>query len=405
MVENLEICILCKSGSLDAAVNNFGGSICNEQYQILSNMASSDDDYEITLSMVIPSSFSLFGSFLVCLTYFVFQDLRRLRYVELVFYMSLNDMIASIGSVMGVVHSEACTFQGIVTNMNFLSSILWCVVVTYQLWLVVTSGKMITNSEMRMFHLICWVFPAIITLLPFINTTYGHDNGNTWCFVSETSSSPDWAVTFWSLFSFYLWVLIAIAIMVLLMLDLFIKVRSMPHTSNIVSNSLKKLVFYPIVFIVCWIPSYVSDSAYSQHSADDRSTNVSGSLLPCLQGFFLSITFFYQNIVVRKKWKDLITSLMITTPESRDSLVSSVVLIESEIDYIRPSERSTEIFVNKPAGTVRDWLFTSHKSNNGSVTGSVAGISSHSYIGDVYRDSHRSQFDSGTSGNNSSIEL
>ncbi len=371
-------------------------------------MGSSDDDYETTLSMVIPSSFSLFGSFLVCLSYIVFQDLRRLRYVELVFYMSLNDMIASIGSVMGVVHTaEACTFQGIVTNMNFLSSILWCVVVTYQLWLVITSGKMITNSEMRIFHVICWTFPVIVTLLPLINATYGHDNGNTWCFVSQTSSSPDWAVTFWSLFAFYLWVLISIAIMILLMLDLFIKVRSMPHTSNIVSNSLKKLVFYPIVFIVCWIPSYISDYSYSQHYAVKESTDVSGSILPCLQGFFLSITFFYQNIVVRKKWKDLITSYMNTAPDFRDSLVSSVVLIESEIDYIRPSERSTEVFVNNPSGTARDWLFGSHKSSNGSGTGSIAGMNSNnSYLSDnIYRESHRSQFDSGTSGKNSSIEL
>lgn len=370
-------------------------------------MSAFDDDTQINLSMMIPSSLSLCGSFLVCLSYVVFQDLRRLRYVELVFYMSFNDMIASIGSVMGVTHTaEACTFQGIVTNMNFLASILWCVVVTYQLWLVITSGKMISNSEMRIFHVFCWGFPVLAALLPLINTTYGHDNGNTWCFISKTDDSPSWAVTFWSLASFYLWILLAIIIMTVLMADLFIKLRSMPHTSNIVSNSLKKLIFYPIVFIICWIPSYICDYKYSQDSSVQESTNISGSILPCLQGFLLSIIFFYQNIVVRKKWAILISSYLVTTPELRDSLVSSVVLIESEIDYIRPSERSTEVFANNPSGT-RDWLFGSQKSSNGSVGGSITGVNSNNsnVMDNIYRESHRSQFDSGTSGKNSSIEL
>ena len=125
--------------------------------------------------------------------------------------------------------------------------------------------------------------------------------------------------------------------------------------------------------------------------------------MPCLQGFLLSIVFFYQNIVVRKKWATLISSYLVTTPEVRDSLVSRVVLIESEIDYIRPSERSTEAFVNNPSGT-RDWLFGSQKSSNGSVGGSITGVNSN-VVDNIYRESHRSQFDSGTSGKNSSIEL
>jgi hypothetical protein len=128
--------------------------------------------------------------------------------------------------------------------------------------------------------------------------------------------------------------------------------------------------------------------------------------LPCLQGFLLSIIFFYQNIVVRKKWAILISSYLVTTPEVRDSLVSSVVLIESEIDYIRPSERSTEVFVNNPTST-RDWLFGSQKSSNGSAGGSITGVNSNNsnVIDNIYRESHRSQFDSGTCGKNSSIEL
>lgn len=52
-----------------------------------------------SMAMQIPAIFSVFGSFSVILTYAIFPDLRRLRYVELVFYVAVNDLLAAIGSV------------------------------------------------------------------------------------------------------------------------------------------------------------------------------------------------------------------------------------------------------------------------------------------------------------------
>lgn len=105
--------------------------------------------YEMRITGLI----SLFGSFLVIATYFMFADLRRLRYIELVFYVSINDAIASIGkskqqqrssnfvsyfiphkfvgAALGPVPDDtfACWFQGLTTTANYVSSALWTTVI------------------------------------------------------------------------------------------------------------------------------------------------------------------------------------------------------------------------------------------------------------------------------------
>lgn len=70
----------------------------------------------------------------VVLTYFLFSDLRKLRYIELVFYVAVNDFFGSVALAVGPVRggSIACWFQGIVSNFCYVSSILWKTAISYQ---------------------------------------------------------------------------------------------------------------------------------------------------------------------------------------------------------------------------------------------------------------------------------
>jgi hypothetical protein len=106
-------------------------------------------------------------SFFALMTYVLFKPLRSLRYVELVFYISVNDFIASVGVALGAVpnNSFACYFQGYTSNANYLSSIMWTTVVTYQVYLVIFYGALIKN--MKPFHMFCWGIPIITASLVF----------------------------------------------------------------------------------------------------------------------------------------------------------------------------------------------------------------------------------------------
>ena len=52
---------------------------------------------QINLLMQIPSAFSIVGSLVMILSYSFFINIRKLKYFEIVFYIAINDFIASIG--------------------------------------------------------------------------------------------------------------------------------------------------------------------------------------------------------------------------------------------------------------------------------------------------------------------
>lgn len=130
---------------------------------------------------VVPGIISTIASALVCLTVVMFPELRCLRYIELVFYIAINDMMASIGMALGKTPngSVACWYQGISTNFNYLSAILWSTVITFQVWLIVCKKNVI--KDLTYAHIVCWGIPLLATFLPLSTSTYANpDDESNW---------------------------------------------------------------------------------------------------------------------------------------------------------------------------------------------------------------------------------
>lgn len=249
-----------------------------------------NNSYIYSHIMIAASTFSILGSFSILLTYFLFKDIRRLRFVEIVFYVSLSDFIASIGSSIGATHNvAACAFQGITTNVFYVSSCFWTVVVTYQLWLIICKGTVISN--LKMYHVICWGIPTFFGLIIYVNDTYTNYDG--WCFTKKLV---------WIYLSFYAWLMLCVLIMIMLVISMLIKIRSLGQLSEVpvISSAIQKLILYPIVYITAWVPAYLVDISGGENNK--VVANVFGVLLPCLQGFFLSVIFFTQNPLIRQIW-------------------------------------------------------------------------------------------------------
>ncbi len=165
-----------------------------------------------TMLEIICGTIAACACFSVILTYIIFKDLRSLRYVELVFYVSINDFIGSVGISLGGQYNNTpgCWFQGISTSMNylgkvvyeflifsffliaslyywfnhificvlfvilfmfilssplphFLASMFWITVISYQVWLVVHHRTIIKN--MTFIHCICWSKFVVFSVL------------------------------------------------------------------------------------------------------------------------------------------------------------------------------------------------------------------------------------------------
>lgn len=265
-------------------------------------------------AMITSGALSSLGSAIVVITYATFADLRRLRYVELVFYVSLNDFIASVGIALGPSpnYSTECYYQGFTSNFNYLCSIFWSSVISYQVWLIVFSGQVI--KDMRPFHVICWGFPLLLSLLPYSTNMYNNpDDESTWCFVAQRSDSPPWGQLFWIFFGFYLWIFLAVAFSVVTMITIFLRLKQMHVVPAVVYSTLKRLIPYPAITLTCWVVNsclnlyYASENIqFGTGSAAIQDLYVFAMAIATLQGFFNATAFFTLNPSVRYLWGEQI---------------------------------------------------------------------------------------------------
>jgi hypothetical protein len=275
-------------------------------------MADSFDHVQNTET--IPGIISAIASFAVCLTVVLFPHLRCLRYIELVFYVSINDLIASIAISLGGTKdgSAACWFQGLATNYNYLSAIMWSTVITYQVWLIVCKKDVI--KDLTGAHILCWGLPLVVTLLPLSTSTYANDDADAgWCFIANRSNSPSWSLLFWFIVAYYLWVWIAMLFNLFFVVAIVYKLYRMQEIPQRVNATIRKLLLYPIVISLCWGPVTVWDM-YTQVNDVDYSpgwTYFDGvaTISAISQGFLFTFVFFGFNTTVRTAWKDLFVSM------------------------------------------------------------------------------------------------
>ena len=253
----------------------------------------------------IPAIISFIVEMIVVLTMILFKDLRKLKYMQVVSFMSISSMLGTLGLLFGYVGNNAalCNLQAILTNCGFVSSGFWTVVNTWQLWKVIYTSQIIDDVTMFRLHLFIWLFPIFVSILPFTwyRQVYGIDDDpySVWCFVS--SSAPN--DMFLEYFTFWIWIFLSIAIMLILLVSISWRIRR-TNLSPTMKGTMRKLFAYPIIFILCWIPP----TALSPFAHGYVKKFIKGAILiaSSSQGFFITIAFLMNNKSVREKWIQLL---------------------------------------------------------------------------------------------------
>lgn len=224
-----------------------------------------------------------------------------------------------------------CYFQGLSFAAFSLSGAFWTVVLTYQLWLIVNRKRFI--EWMTGPHIMCWLFPWLLALLPLTQMKYGdNDDGGrsvdethqppttiviaifslnffcSWCVIEKKhSNSSRRDVLIWQFAIYYVWIILSILSMLGLLLSVYLRVRSSAMLPSTVRLSLKKLILYPLAWLVCQIPTIVS-VLLLKHPNNDVNNIVLVSLgtVPAgMQPLFITIIFYSQNRFIRAKWMGL----------------------------------------------------------------------------------------------------
>lgn len=261
---------------------------------------------------------SVFGSLIIILTYALFPNLRKLRYVELVFYVAVNDLFASIGLALGAVpnDSAACWYQGISSTVNYISSAFWTTVILFQVYLVVIrNGRVL--KDMFWIHVFCWGWPVVLALLPLTTNTYNNtDDESSWCFVASTRHSPPWGELFWVLFSFFVWIWLCMITNCVQIAMIVRKLRNLQVVSDVVRSTVKKLIFYPVITVLCWslntaanIYVLTKDVNYASLSTTWDTVATLGIVFAASQGVLNAVVFIAMNTIVREHWAELLFRL------------------------------------------------------------------------------------------------
>lgn len=207
----------------------------------------SDDDYQIISKFNQTfAAFSLVGCLFIMVCYWRYADLRNFAFT-LVFWMSVTDLIFSIGNIMGDVNgtsypaTDLCKFQGVLRSFGNLSSLIWAVSIAFTLHLCYLQQRIqfspaTADSILPYFHLACWIPTVVLTFLPFSTDSYVDSGG--WCSLSPT----------WIWIQFFGPLVIGVVYCCWVYYAIYKKLISNPQTSE--SELVSRVKYYPAVLIV-----------------------------------------------------------------------------------------------------------------------------------------------------------
>ena len=248
-------------------------------------------------NMTIVSCLSIFFCFLVILTS-LFQKFRRTYYLQIIIYIQFCNLFTSFGTILGYTKSSSseCYFQGIVTNIFPISNAFWVIYLIYFIFKLIVHKN--TPNINHTVHIVCWIFPLLLTVLPFINSNYSTPRPNIdWCFIVPREKYINMTL-FWYWFSFYFWIWAAIFSSVIMYAYLYFNMSKLvnDNTSKLYKN-IWRLLKYPLITALTWSLSCLTDTFYVL-GVDFPYVNVLtliGDSLACSQGALTGIYFLIDN--------------------------------------------------------------------------------------------------------------
>eukprot|EP01129_Flabellula_baltica_P008782 TRINITY_DN3519_c0_g1_i1.p1 TRINITY_DN3519_c0_g1~~TRINITY_DN3519_c0_g1_i1.p1 ORF type:complete len:331 (+),score=57.46 TRINITY_DN3519_c0_g1_i1:17-1009(+) len=223
----------------------------------------------VTWIMGVVGILSFLGSFSIFFTIFYFKLADKLKN-RMIMYLCISDMCQAVATTSILVWTGKpaefgvfCTIQGAVFNFANVSSALWytnvCLYVTIYIISTVTFGT--KNLPGKMYELLSnliWVFCFFLTMVGFTYNNeespffYGPVGGGVWCWIVPPYLEERMTLH-------YLWIFIALGIVVLLTLINFLYLCCNAGTfgkdiDKKIGSLMLSLIGYPIIFMIVFIP-------------------------------------------------------------------------------------------------------------------------------------------------------
>lgn len=173
----------------------------------------------------ITSVLSLFGTFFIIISFFMWKDIRTTSRRILV-YISVADFFTSVATIAaatnfwlsGSENPQVCLVQSVIGTLSVLCSFFWTVSMAVYLYICVCMKKSrLAERLLYAFHVCSWGIPVLIVTLAASLNKLG-DNGNKvsagWCWVDINLNWSDQVL--WMLLAGKLWEVIAYVVIAVL---------------------------------------------------------------------------------------------------------------------------------------------------------------------------------------------
>lgn len=217
-------------------------------------MPLDDSDRQIVYYSLLPSTIlSLFGCIFISLAYLLLTSLKSFPF-KVIFILSIFDLFHSIGFLIPTYTSSgsspACQTQAIILEFFTIGSVLWTTYIAFSLYMIIVRSSSFLERNLKYSLLAILLVCLISTVVPYVNGSYGLVAG--WCWIKQ---SPEMNVTFYErylLFFIPLWILIFFNVF------FYFRVSKALDDTNFDSKTVKslnkKLKFYPIILVFCFLP-------------------------------------------------------------------------------------------------------------------------------------------------------
>jgi len=158
---------------------------------------------------VIASTFSFLGATFIILNFFGFEEFKNNFAFKLILFVAIGDIINSVGNFMGSPDdgSALCYMQAFLTQFGDIVSFAWVTAIAWVIYSVISREVQPTREDVekwyKKIHFVIWPTTLFLSILPFIQGTYGNDNGLCWIKFHENTSTDPWGEV-WRWICFYL---------------------------------------------------------------------------------------------------------------------------------------------------------------------------------------------------------
>ena len=271
----------------------------------------SQNDRQTIYYFLLPANIlSILGCLFILAVYLSFKTLQQFAF-RMIFILSIFDLGSSISFVIPTYSSDSkdslCQSQSVLLSFFAGSGVIWTAFIAVSLYMIIIKNTMVPEKNLKLAVGSVILFNLILTTIPLFTNSYGLTLG--WCWIKYSSKSDRSAfIERLCLFFIPLWIVILFNL--ILYTTLLRKSSIRIESEEIIKSLKKKLSFYPIILIICYLPYTLkvmleiagSDLALDNEKIFTIVAGVSRSLVGVLNAVVYGSTKQVKKLIWRKIW-------------------------------------------------------------------------------------------------------